>query len=204
MEHRSPKTLEKTTVLARAIRKYGLDQFDFEIVEICKESELNEMERHYIQLLKPAYNMNEGGLGNCGYMMNQEVKRILSEKAKQQWNDKSEEEKLIVLKQNLIGPKIGHSVSLETRKKLRDKNLGKKQSGQTVMKRTEKLKRIMVGNQNGNKKVAQINPCNGSVIGEFDSIVQAAKHLNIAPSGITEVCTGVRNTCAGYWWKHIM
>jgi len=35
---------------------FGWDNFDFKILEECRESELSERERFYFNLLKPEYN----------------------------------------------------------------------------------------------------------------------------------------------------
>ena len=51
--------------LYRAIRKYGIDNFRFDVLEECTESELNNKEKYYIlefQTLVPnGYNQDEGG-----------------------------------------------------------------------------------------------------------------------------------------------
>jgi group I intron endonuclease len=50
--------------LYRAMRKYGLDNFTFEVVEECKKSELNEREIFYIQKYNTyadGYNQDNGG-----------------------------------------------------------------------------------------------------------------------------------------------
>lgn len=55
---------------SRAFRKYGLDNFCFEIVEECSINELNEKERYYIQhynsLVPNGYNQTLGGQSACG------------------------------------------------------------------------------------------------------------------------------------------
>lgn len=47
--------------LYRAFRKYGVSQFDFEVIEYCDEETLNERENYWIKTLKPVYNQTEGG-----------------------------------------------------------------------------------------------------------------------------------------------
>ena len=54
------------TPLYRAIRKYGLNNFIFEIIEECFESELNDKEQYYIQYYDATnpdkgYNLTRGG-----------------------------------------------------------------------------------------------------------------------------------------------
>ena len=45
----NPKASGYNTFLYRAIRKYGLDNFSFEIIEECKPSQLNERENYWIR-----------------------------------------------------------------------------------------------------------------------------------------------------------
>ena len=58
--------------LTRAFKKYGIDNFNFEIIEECQQSELNEKESYYIMLFKSfdeknGYNMTLGGDANGKY-----------------------------------------------------------------------------------------------------------------------------------------
>lgn len=53
--------------LYRAIRKYGIENFSFEILEECLVSELNDKERYYIKLYDSffnGYNLTFGGDGS--------------------------------------------------------------------------------------------------------------------------------------------
>lgn len=54
----------------RAIRKYGLENFDWEVIEICDNSLLCEREKYWIKFydsFNTGYNMTLGGEGNCLY-----------------------------------------------------------------------------------------------------------------------------------------
>jgi len=42
--------------LSRAFRKYGLENFTFEIIEECSPEKLNERERHWIHFYDSFYN----------------------------------------------------------------------------------------------------------------------------------------------------
>lgn len=59
-------------VLYRAMRKYGVDYFDFSIIEECPETALYEREQYWIKYYKSTiaegkgYNLNDGGAGGGG------------------------------------------------------------------------------------------------------------------------------------------
>lgn len=201
MEHRTPKNLRRRTNLAKAFRKYGLENFSFEILEECNdEKRMSELEMYYIAKYKAEYNMNEGGLGNRGLVFTDDVKKVLSQKGKQQWARKTEEEKLAIVKNNLKRPEKNHLVSEATREKLRQINLGKKYGEAAKAKRSASNKIAALGNQNGNKAVVSLK--DGIIIKEYLSMVLAAKDLGIHPTRITHVLKGRRKTTAGYEWKY--
>ena len=133
-------------------------------------------------------------------IVSEETKQILRISGKLFWELKTEYQKQNVIKNNLTGPKLGHFVSLETRLKLRNANIGKKQSKETIQKRSEKIKITQIGNSNGNKSVVSF--VENSEIKEYESIVLAAKELNIHPSNITKVLKGKQKTAAGFFWKY--
>ncbi len=49
--------------LYRAIRKYGVDNFSFEVIKECSPKELDELERYYIKLYDTYYNGYNSTLG---------------------------------------------------------------------------------------------------------------------------------------------
>lgn len=62
----NPKYHEYNYPLYRAMRKYGLQNFSFEVLEECLVKDLNEKEKYYIflyksQLSQSGYNQDEGG-----------------------------------------------------------------------------------------------------------------------------------------------
>lgn len=61
----NPKAHEHNSILHRAFRKYGKENFIFEIVEECSVDLLNERERYWIQfynsIVPNGYNVAEGG-----------------------------------------------------------------------------------------------------------------------------------------------
>lgn len=67
--------LNNETYLSRAIKKYGAENFTYELVEQCKKDELNDKEIYYIQYYHSyiqdpnggGYNLNLGGGSNYGW-----------------------------------------------------------------------------------------------------------------------------------------
>lgn len=90
--------------LQRAFIKYGDDSFSIEIIEECKESELNEKEQYYIKKFNSfnsGFNLTSGGER---FLLSNDVKKRISEKHK------------------------GKILKESTKQKLREINLGKKMS----------------------------------------------------------------------------
>lgn len=81
-EHRCKHSWKSNHVIYRAFKKYGIDNFTFEIVCECDIENLSNMERHYIKQFGTfgnGYNETEGGEGISGFRHSEETKRKLSE-----------------------------------------------------------------------------------------------------------------------------
>lgn len=68
--------------LYRAIRKYGLENFSFEVIEECPQSLLNKKEIQWINSIQPEYNQTAGGhqevtSSKLTYQQVNEIKNIL-------------------------------------------------------------------------------------------------------------------------------
>lgn len=71
----------QTTILSKALAKYGLDAFSISVLEEVELCDLREREKFYIKQLKPEYNMTCGGEGQLAriWINNGDVnKRILA------------------------------------------------------------------------------------------------------------------------------
>jgi len=108
--------------LKRAIKKYGKHNFKKEIIEECDSPKsLEEREIFWIEKLNPEYNITKGGTGGDTFTNHPNKNQIRKNKSK-------------ALK--------GHTVTKETREKLRIKNLGKTHSEETK----EKIREIVKNN----------------------------------------------------------
>lgn len=199
-EHKHQRNMPHLPI-SRAIKKYGWENFDKEILEFCPVEELDEKEIFYIETLSPEYNISKGGQsGMRGYKHSTETKEKCREATVKEWQDKTAEEKENVIKNQLTWKfEKGHDVSDEIRQKLRQANLGKKQTEDTKNKRAKKMKVAMKGNTNGNKAVQCVETEE-----VFQSIKDAALSVGVNASEITRVLKGYRNrkTAGGYHWKY--
>ena len=102
------KKLVKTNKhLKDAILKYGIENFKFEVLELCSKEECCDRERYWIEYydsMNSGYNFTTGGEGKSGWHLSQEARDLIS---------KSWEHRV---------------VSDETRKKMSIANKGKKWS----------------------------------------------------------------------------
>lgn len=87
-DHRNPKLKQP---ISSAIRKYGVENFSFDVLEFCDISRLNEVETHYIKSMKclapDGYNIAPQG-GTCrGVKHSSEVRQKVSTAQKSNWDN---------------------------------------------------------------------------------------------------------------------
>ena len=200
IEHTCPSSISNNRTINKAYRKYGKENFVYEVLEECAESELDEREIYWIEKLRPVYNMTKGGVGVTGHHHTEEVKRILAIKAKKQWDSLSDKEKNERLTNNLKGPQKGHQVSKETKEILRKKQLGKKLSEETKRKISESNKGKN-DNKSHLKTLIALND-EGVITGVFFGVRFAGEFFGIDPSCITGVLKGRRKHAAHRHWEY--
>lgn len=103
--HLSSAKYGSNSILHKAIRKYGVDNFKLSIIEsvIQNESILNDREIFWIKKFKPEYNMTSGGEGSSGRILSEESKTKMSTKAKLRIRFPHTEETKQKITQALIG-----------------------------------------------------------------------------------------------------
>ncbi len=112
-EHRL-KASKQNTKLSKDIYRFGIDNFELNIIEECSKSELNAKELYHIKKIKPYYN-------TIGKPVSEKTKKLISIKTKEWWNSLDTSKQNKIINNNLTGPKIGHEVKAETRDKIRKK-----------------------------------------------------------------------------------
>ena len=117
----------KSSLICRALLKYGYSSFRLEILEYCDPSSIIEREQYYIDLLKPEYNILQVAGSLFGYRHTSES----LEKMRGIALNRSDETKS-KLREAALGKTYNHTE--ETKIKLRDAILGKKHSEETKEK----------------------------------------------------------------------
>lgn len=198
MEHRTISA-EHNQSLKRALLKYGIENFSFEVLEECPAEKLNEREMFYIAKLHPRYNRTKGGDGRARPLTSEE-KEHLRECGKKQWEAMSAEKKAKQIAENLKGPRVGHSVSEKTREKLRAANLGKKASPETIAKRKATMKSLGKIPFSGKRYKRPIRCVETGEI--FPSITEAQKKLSLS-SSLCQHLKGKYKTCNGLHFEYL-
>lgn len=166
--------------------------FDFEIIELCNEEDLDIRENFWIN----HYNSIENGYNNISkrliYQLTKDgqivkIHQGYSEAARAIGKDNAKGNiyKCCVGKGNTAYGYIW-SFTPNLADRLESSYLPKTKNGSRNTKERE---------------VLQLDE-NGNVIAKFPSISAAAKAVNVTSSAISQVCTGRAKRCKGYYWKY--
>lgn len=202
------------SAIHQAFRKYGVENFDFSVLEECDQEELDDKEIQWIKdknsMSPNGYNILAGGqkiranlekrkCPICGEIMSkgasQCLKCYLKERRK---NIPSKQELLEQLdKNNGNFSAVGRFYNV-TDNAVRDwcKKYNISCSSKDYKKQIKK--------EPCKKRVRQIDINTNQVIAEFESIIAAAKSLGKNKSShIVEVCKGKLKQAYGYKWEYI-
>lgn len=129
--------------LSAAVKKYGFENFKFEILEECAPEYVVFLEQYWINLLdstnkKFGYNIRNKSDSNLGFKHSEETKRKIgnANKGKQSLLGKT---LTVKHKQNISNAKLNHIVSNETKEKIRKAHLGLKHTEEQKKKISLKL-----------------------------------------------------------------
>lgn len=184
-EDRFSEHRRKDSLLSRAFKKYGIENFDHEIIDTASDvNELNEKEIFWTKQLNSkfpnGYNLCDGGDNTKGYRHSEEAKQKMSTTKKRLGSMKGE-------KNHFHGKK--HSE--ETKAHLRSLWTSGKRTITPEWRAKIEANRYTV-------KVRNIDT--GEV---FNSIKEAADKYNINRTHITRVCRGRRKRTGGYRWEYL-
>ena len=110
--------------LKSAMKKYGIDNFDFKLICICFDNDLDKYECYYMNkyntIVPNGYNLRQGG--NSG-RHNEETKKKISETLKN--------------RTDIVRCKIGKPHTDENKKRISESLKGIKQTQESIQKRRE-------------------------------------------------------------------
>ena len=201
-----------------AMKKYGIINFKFEVIDICSINEVNEKEIYWIKQLNTyapnGYNLSYGGMALYGEdnpfygrKHTEESKRRISEKNKGREISEKEREMRRVINTGEKNPFYHKKHSEETKKKIIEtsKKNGVYEQSSYRMKGNQLAKFIK------RKRVAMVSKESGEILRVFNNAVEAGeyvKELGLCTrkdpnNSITSVCKGHDKSVYGYIWRYL-
>lgn len=188
------------TPILFAIRKYGLDNFTFEIIEECDREMLNEREIYWIKeantISPKGYNLSTGGRKTT--WMYTPSRATLEKRSKALKGQKRTDE----TKRKMSIAQKGRTFSEDHREKLRLAHLGQIPWNKGIPT-SETAKRKMIASKTGVPAVWRNKPVVRGDGVVFESIKQAAQDINATYGGIIRVCKGERNKIYGHTFRYV-
>jgi len=198
--------------LQRAFNKYGIENFIFEILEICVPENCIKREQYYIDLLKPEYNIAKIAGNTLGRICSEETRQKIRKKALERYEKNSElrefmskiqtglkrSEESIALR---VKKQLGRKHSEKTKQKMSDsrKDFFKSEKGikqkQDASKRMSN--RIITDEVKENMKKANRENKGKKVIFNdvdiYNSVIEASEILKINKHALYDVLRGRSN-----------
>ena len=186
--------------LQNAINKYGIENFCFEILELCDKEEVRKKEGFYITTLKPHYNIDivlETGVREVA----EETRLKIGIKSAEKFINNPE------LKLKLINSRKDKPVwnkdkiniySEETLQKMRE---GAKNRTYSEKHKDAFLKGSQEARERRKKSILQIDMDN-NIVKEWSSLKEAANSFNCKSAG--NIYSGIKYNKIryGYYWKY--
>lgn len=173
--------------LYNAMRKYGQGNFNYEIISVAySKEELDRQEIEYISkhnstCASIGYNIASGGNGAGQMPKETRIKMSLSKKG--------------IAKTHIARQRMSASAKTRFADKRNHPMFGKKQSPEHYKKTLDYIKTTR-------KPVAQID-ANGAIIARHESLMAAAKALDLFPEQIKRCCCGKQKLAGGFKWKFV-
>lgn len=186
-QHKKSSTNKhKRSRLISAFKKYGIDNFKFEILELCSPDELDAKEIQYIakyDTYNNGYNMTIGGDGQSGYGKSVKQYSLAGEFI--------QEFQTIELAHKVTGAPVSGIVNCCAKRRKQAGNFMWCYSNESIdqpYKDTE------------SKEVDQYD-FDGKFIRTFSSLGEAAKIVKKTRTQISACCRKTCGSCAGFLWR---
>lgn len=219
LEHRYTafKDLSYSSYLYSSIRKYGLVNFSFDVIDVCDLSVVNEKEVYWITYLNTlvpnGYNLLKGGnvlYGSenpfFGRHHSEDTRRKISERNKGRLVSSEEREMRRQINSGSLNPFYGKHHSDETKELIKRKNI---ESG-TYKKSSERMKQNNPNKYRVYSMVEMIDISSGKVLRVFKNASEAGKFIKemgwskakYPNNAITSVCNRHEKSSCGYFWRY--
>ena len=206
--------LAYNSAIHSAFRKYGLENFYYEVIEECLPEELNEREIYWIEQLQSVvpngYNILSGGQGEsrqtrqlyctkCGKEISRYSKSGLCSSCVKLVLEIPKEDL-----HNMLVEYEGNFTQVGKLYNLSDNAIRKKCENYDLPTHSADYKVDPTPKKPYERAVKQIDVKTGEVIQIFCSTNEAARSLGkVKGNHITEVCKGKGKTAHGYKWEYV-
>ena len=206
--------------LGLAVKKYGIDNFEFKVLIICFDEDRFIYETEYIKKYNTygenGYNMTRGGEGGgfIGKKHSEKTKKLIKEKLTGKNNPrfgvKLSEEQIQKMSERMKG-KNHHSFGKKFTEEERQKRKEQFKNNPEIAKKiSESLKEYYKNNTNRGvvklancKKVEQYD-LDGNLLNTYYSISEASRAINITHTTISRACDNPNYTAGGFKWKKVL
>lgn len=200
------------TSLSRRFHAHHL-KTEFSIIECLEEvhgdtvddvkTQLNILEKKYIDELKPTQNKAPGGIGNSG-IWTDERRECMREKMTGENNPAFGKPKSDETKKKLSEALTGRVISDESRRKTSQTMTGVPKSEETRKRMSEARKGWTMPKGSDSKKAVHIEQYSktGEYVKTFDSIIEASHECKCQQSGIIMCAKGRLKSSGGFIWKY--
>lgn len=174
----NPKSNAYDTAIHRAIRKYGVDNFSFDIIEECDQDKLREREIYWIDYYQSfgcGYNLTSGGEG---------VQTINIKQTQKLWD------------KGFSVKEIAQNLNCQQHTVIRILESYDKYNNQESYRRGRENARNKM-----NKPIMQYD-LYGTFIQKYTSITEASISTNIKRSNISAALIGKQLSAGGYQWAY--
>lgn len=207
-------------LLGKAINKYGVDKFKFEVLIICFDSDTKKWEVEYIKKYNTktpnGYNGNDGGCPGANFTgkhHTEETKEKLRQITKKQFEtEESRIKRGELVKKGMVGVNIGERLrASEKWKEYVEKKQIDGYSDITRQRISESLKNTLKSADIRKKLSETMTKINGKAViqysldgvelNRYDTIVRASKATSISRASISLAVNGYNKTSGGFIWK---
>ena len=194
--------------IKNARNRYGVENWDYEILIFCSNTQLDQWEIEFIKqfdTFKNGYNMTLGGGGMYGFHLSEQTKQILSDKTKERFKDKANhplygKRHSKAARKKMSEWQIGRKLPETTRQRMSEARTGEKNPRYGVEVKPETKEKIK---ESLSKYWYYQLTLDGELIKVWGSATEAAKELNTYKQHIYDCIKGKAKTCAGFRWERV-